>query len=144
MTAVLAPIEIVSIIDTPQKAYWLDTDLMEILVTREQSGGRYDVIRTTVQPGGGPPPHRHAREDELFYVIDGEFEFIRNDEIFTAGPGTSVFLPRGSVHTFKNVGDTAGRLFVVATPSGFAEFVADGGSRPPIALSSPSPRPARS
>jgi quercetin dioxygenase-like cupin family protein len=128
VTAALAPNETVTVVDTAQKSYWLGTDLTEVLVTREQSGGRYDVIRTTVQPGGGPPPHRHAREDELFYVLDGEFEFIRNDEVFTAGPRTSVFLPRGAVHTFRNVGETAGTLFVVATPSGFAEFVADGGS----------------
>jgi quercetin dioxygenase-like cupin family protein len=125
VTAILAPAsDIVTIINEPTKAYWLDTDLMEVLVTREQSGGRYDVVRGTIQPGGGPPPHRHAREDELFYVVAGEFEFIRNDEIFIAGAGTSVFLPRGSVHTFKNVGARAGTLIVVTTPSGFADFVA--------------------
>src|SRR5688572_7615588 len=102
---------------------------MELLVTREQSGGKYDVVRTTVQPGGGPPPHSHSREDELFYVAAGEFEFIRNDEIFTATAGACVFLPRGSVHTFKNVGDAPGTLIVITTPSGFAEFVVDGGNK---------------
>jgi len=112
---------------TPQHAYWLGTDLMEVLITREQSRGQYDVIRTTVQPGGGPPPHRHSREDELFYVVAGEFEFIRNDEHFTAGAGACVFLPRGCVHTFKNVGQAAGTLIVVTTPSGFADFVAAAG-----------------
>jgi quercetin dioxygenase-like cupin family protein len=128
VTETLAPAtDIVTVTNESTKAYWLDTDLLEVLVTREQSGGRYDVLRTTVQPGGGPPPHRHAREDELFYVVAGEFQFIRNDEIFTAGAGTSVFLPRGSVHTFKNVGPTSGTLIVVTTPSGFADFVAAAG-----------------
>ena len=100
---------------------------MEVLVTREQSRGRYDVLRATVQPGGGPPPHSHSREDELFYVVDGEFEFICNDQRFGASAGTSVFLPRGSVHNFKNVGQAPGTLIVITTPSSFAEFVADGG-----------------
>ena len=129
MTATLASAtDIVTVINEPATAYCLDTDLMELLVTREQSGGKYDVVRTTVQPGGGPPPHTHAREDELFYVIAGEFEFIRNDEIFAAGAGACVFLPRGSVHTFKNIGENAGTLIVVTTPSGFAQFVVDGGN----------------
>ena len=137
MTAMLAPAtDIVTVTTTPAKAYWVDTDLMEILVTREQSGGRYDVIRATVQPGGGPPPHCHSREDEMFYVLAGEFEFVRNDERFTATAGASVFLPRGSVHKFKNVGDAAGTLIVVTTPSGFAEFVADAGE-PAIDRNSP-------
>jgi quercetin dioxygenase-like cupin family protein len=129
VTATIAPaIDTVTVTTTPAKAYWLDTELMEILVSREQSGGRYDVIRATVPPGGGPPPHCHSREDELFYVLAGEFEFIRDDERFTAAAGTSVFLPRGSVHGFKNVGPTGGTLIVVTTPSAFAEFVADAGS----------------
>ena len=130
MTATLAPAPVaeqVTVTTTPTKAYWLDRELMEILVDRQQSGGKYDVVRATVPPAGGPPPHCHSREDELFYVVAGEFEFLRDDARFTAGPGTSVFLPRGSVHCFKNVGETVGTLIVVTTPSGFAEFVADAG-----------------
>jgi quercetin dioxygenase-like cupin family protein len=117
----------VTIIRHPAEAHWLDGDLAELLVTAEQTGGKYDVIRTTIRPGGGPPPHAHSREDEMFYIVRGAFQFVFNDRAFTAGAGECVFLPRGSVHTFKNVGETAGELIVVTTPSGFAEFVADAG-----------------
>ncbi|MEA2707916.1 MAG: hypothetical protein QOF78_517 [Phycisphaerales bacterium] len=128
MTTTLAPAnDIVTVTAAPEKAYWLDTDLMEVLVNREQSRGQYDVLRATVQPAGGPPPHCHSREDELFYVVAGEFQFICNDQVFTGGAGTSVFVPRGSVHNFKNVGQTRGTLIVITTPSGFADFVADAG-----------------
>ena len=128
MTAVAVPNDVVTIIRNPEEAYWLDADLGEILVTHQQSAGKYDVVRTTVAPGGGPPPHRHSREDEMFYVADGTFEFILNETKFTTGPGGCAFLPRGSAHTFKNVGDTYGTLIVFTTPSGFAEFVADAGT----------------
>ena len=130
MTATLAPAfvnDTVTITTTPAKAYWLDRELMEVLVDRQQSGGKYDVVRATLPPAGGPPPHCHSREDELFYVVAGEFEFVRDDARFTATAGATVFLPRGSVHCFKNVGSREGTLIVVTTPSGFAEFVADAG-----------------
>jgi quercetin dioxygenase-like cupin family protein len=119
--------ESVTVVRAPAEAYWLDADLLEILITREQSGGAYDVVRTTVAPGGGPPPHRHRHEDELFYIVDGTFQFLLEDRLFIAIAGQSVFLPRGSVHTFRNIGQTRGTLIVVTTPSGFADFVADAG-----------------
>lgn len=125
--AAVAPSRIVTVAAAAAEAHWLGVELMEPLVTPQMSGGRYDVVRATVAPGGGPPPHRHSREDELFYVVDGTFQFVRDDAFFTAGPGTSCFLPRGTVHCFKNVGETTGTLIVVATPSGFADFCADAG-----------------
>src|SRR5688572_3260605 len=104
-------------------AYWLVTDLMEILCT----GGTRDVVHTTVRPDGGTPPHVHRKEDELFYVIDGTFEFVYGDRRFTAGAGTALYLPRNVVHRFKNVGLTDGRLLVIVDPGGFAKFVATTG-----------------
>ena len=131
MTTTVAPVinptQLVTVTESSADAHWLGVELMEVLVTPAMSGGRYDVVRATVRPAGGPPPHRHSREDELFHVVDGTFQFICNDAFFTAGPGTSVFLPRGTIHCFKNVGERTGTLIVIATPSGFAGFVADAG-----------------
>src|SRR5215207_1217391 len=99
MTTTVAPVinptQLVTVTESSADAHWLGVELMEVLVTPAMTGGRYDVVRATVAPGGGPPPHRHSREDELFYVVDGTFQFIHNDTVFTAGPGTSCFLPRG-------------------------------------------------
>jgi quercetin dioxygenase-like cupin family protein len=115
----------VTVLREVPEAHWLGPELTEILVTPERSLGKYDVARQTIAPQGGPPPHRHAREDEMFYVVDGQFEFVANEEVFAGGPGTSVFLPRGTIHRFKNVGERAGELIIICTPSGFADFVVE-------------------
>lgn len=109
------------------EAYWVQQELLEFFVTREQTGGAYDALRLTVGPGGGPPPHLHRHEDELFYVIAGQFEFQLGEESIRGGPGTCLFLPRNVIHRFQNVGETTGSVVIVATPSGFADFVREAG-----------------
>jgi mannose-6-phosphate isomerase-like protein (cupin superfamily) len=74
-----------------------------------------------VPPGGGAPPHIHPREDESFYVVDGEFEFSRDGETIKAGPGSLVYVPRGSLHAFENVGGGRGTLLLSQTPGGLHE-----------------------
>ncbi len=108
-----------------RRSYWLGGDLGTPLVTADMSGGNYDLLHTRVFPGGGPPPHIHRNEDELFYVIDGSFAFVLGDQTFTAGAGACFFLPRGVVHTFRNIGEQPGHLIVAATPSGFLDFADD-------------------
>jgi len=91
-------------------------------LTGDQTGGRYTVFTSITQPGGGPPPHRHENEDEWFLVQEGRAEFF-NGEAWTEVPvGTSVFMQRGTVHTFRNAGDTPLKLLVQASPSGFETF----------------------
>jgi quercetin dioxygenase-like cupin family protein len=100
-------------------AYWLVTALMEPqLATAE-----LDVVHVTSTPSDGPPPHRHSREDELFYIIDGRFELIFDDTHFLAEKGDALFLPRNSIHTYANVGASAGRMLAITKPGGFAKFV---------------------
>jgi quercetin dioxygenase-like cupin family protein len=93
----------------------------------DDTGGAYALGETIAPPGGGPPPHVHHREDELFYIIEGDFAFVLGNQRFRGGPGTTAFLPRGVVHTFKNVGSSPGRFLVLATPAGFGGFVAEAG-----------------
>jgi quercetin dioxygenase-like cupin family protein len=76
----------------------------------------------TVPPGGGPPPHRHLAEDELFIVLSGREEFLVNGAWTPVEPGTVVYLPRGTVHTFRNVGDVPSQHWVLTTPGGFDRF----------------------
>jgi quercetin dioxygenase-like cupin family protein len=111
-----------------RESYWIQTELMELLVTPAQSGGAYDLVRTTVPPGGGPPPHLHRNEDELFYVVSGEFEFLLGNEVIHGGAGTALFLPRNVIHSFLNVGEETGQVIVATTPSGFADFVREVGT----------------
>jgi quercetin dioxygenase-like cupin family protein len=75
-----------------------------------------------VAPGTGPVPHRHSREDESFYILDGLLEFRIGERIFTAGPGSFLFAPKGIPHTFKNVGTTPARALVIISPAGLEKF----------------------
>lgn len=100
-------------------------DVITFKLGPAETGGQYVLGETVVPPGGGPPPHRHNREDELFYVLDGDFVFALDGKTIAGSRGFSAFLPKGSLHTFKNVGDHPGRFLVVATPCGFEQFITD-------------------
>jgi quercetin dioxygenase-like cupin family protein len=103
-------------------AYWGPGDRYTFLVTGEESGGAYFAMEALVPPGGGPPPHIHTREDETFYLIEGQIEFLLGDRRIAAGPGDFVNVPRGSVHCFHNAGTTTARLVLTFTPAGIEKF----------------------
>jgi mannose-6-phosphate isomerase-like protein (cupin superfamily) len=115
-------------------------DLVTLKTVGADTGGAYAVWEDTVPPRGGPPPHVHHREDESFYVLEGEFEFFRQGEApLRAAAGDWVRTPRGVAHTFTNVGQTTGRLLAVAVPAGMERFLAAVG-RPVAAGEAPAPR----
>jgi mannose-6-phosphate isomerase-like protein (cupin superfamily) len=80
------------------------------------------VIEEVVPPAVAAPFHRHAREDEISYVIEGTFRIWRGGEVLDVGPGGIALLPRRQVHTFKNIGAGTGRLLTVIHPAGFERF----------------------
>ncbi len=98
------------------------SDTATIKIRGRDTGGVFTQIETIVDPHAGPPPHIHHREDETFFVIEGEFEFICDGKRTTGGPGTIAHLPRGVAHCFRNVGDIRGRVLVTVTPAGFEDF----------------------
>jgi quercetin dioxygenase-like cupin family protein len=75
-------------------------------------------------PGGGPPPHYHLNEDETFHVIERRVAFLLNEAWNEVGPGGTAFMPRGVVHTFKNIGDQPSRMLITTAPSGIEKFFA--------------------
>jgi quercetin dioxygenase-like cupin family protein len=91
-------------------------------VTGEESGGAYFAMEALVPPGGGPPPHIHTREDETFYLLEGQIEFLLDDESVVAGPGDFVNVPRGTVHRFQNTGTDTARLVLTFTPAGIEHW----------------------
>lgn len=82
------------------------------------------VVTAITPPGGGPPPHYHQNEDEWFHVEEGRVAFFHDGQWHELGPGGSAFMPRNSIHTFKNVGDTPSRMRITASPAGFETFFA--------------------
>jgi len=78
-------------------------------VVSEDTGGAFALAEAITPPEGGPPPHVHHREDEAFYVLEGELEFMTEDGTIRAGAGSFVHVPKGTLHTYKNVGMTSAR-----------------------------------
>ena len=68
------------------------------------------------------PLHRHAREDEYSYVVEGRVGALLGDEVVLAGPGDLIFKPRNQWHTFWNAGDEPARLLEIISPAGFERF----------------------
>lgn len=95
-----------------------------ILLNGVQTGGRFTLFSEITPPGGGPPPHYHEREDEHFFVLEGRASFYADGQWTEVPAGTAVFMPRGVVHAFKNVGDTPLRQIIETSPSGFENFFA--------------------
>jgi hypothetical protein len=98
------------------------------------SGGALSLAEVLVHAGGEPPLHVHAREDEIFYVLEGEVTFMRGLEQIEADAGTSVVLPRGIQHGFA-LRTPEARMLVMATPAGleaaFRAFSAPSPEGPP-------------
>jgi quercetin dioxygenase-like cupin family protein len=107
--------------------FWLAGDHLTFKVGRDEAGGNFAMATNWVAPGGGPPPHLHRGDDEMFYVFEGTMLFMEGARTFVGGPGTAVYLKRGVPHTFKNVGETPARFAVIAVPGLFETFVKECG-----------------
>ena len=107
--------------------FWILGDRVTCKLGPEHTNAAFSLAEISNAPGGGPPPHVHAREDEMFVVLEGTFSFFLGDRPFRGGPGACVYLPKGIPHTFKNVGEGTGRFLAFATPCGFEQFVASVG-----------------
>lgn len=99
-------------------------DRVTFYLTGESTAGRCTSFLIETPPGGGPPPHRHDREDEWFLVLEGRAEFLSDGRWTEVEAGASVFAPRTSVHAFRNVGESLLKLLVHTAPSGFEHFFA--------------------
>ncbi len=93
--------------------------LSQLIVFKKRAeAGPYTLLESIDQPHSGPPPHIHHTQDEAFYVLEGQYEFLCGEETITAGPGSFMHIPRGTVHTLQNVGEGPARALVLLTPPG--------------------------
>jgi quercetin dioxygenase-like cupin family protein len=103
------------------EAVWYGDSLFEFLVPSEATGGTLSVLRATLAEGFGPPRHIHTREDEVFHVLEGDVCFELDGRRLLAGPGTSVWMPRGVPHTFRVQSPVAVMLGIM-TPGEFEQL----------------------
>jgi quercetin dioxygenase-like cupin family protein len=116
-------------------------DTYTVLLSGEQTAGRFALIDMLVPAGGGPPPHRHDFE-ECFHVLEGSVEVtLRHSPPVRLRAGETVNIPANAPHSFRNVADVPARLLCTAAPAGLEKFFAEFGDRvdsrtsPPPALS---------
>jgi mannose-6-phosphate isomerase-like protein (cupin superfamily) len=79
---------------------WENGNLTTNLAEKKDTNGAYLLVEAMLAPGTEPPPHVHTREDEFFYVLEGEFDVYIGKEAFKVGTGECVFLPRFRPHAF--------------------------------------------
>lgn len=91
-------------------------------VAAADSDGQLAFFQLLAPPMSGPPRHVHSREDELFYVLEGELVFELDGQRFPVEAGGTVFLRRGVVHAYQNFTERDARLLIATTPGGFSEF----------------------
>lgn len=90
-----------------------------------ETGGAMSITEILVAPLNGPRLHRHHREDELWFVVEGDFRFKAGDRILHASTGGLAFGPRGIAHCFQNVGAEPATLLAITAPSGLDRFFED-------------------
>jgi quercetin dioxygenase-like cupin family protein len=95
-----------------------------VRVSAEDSGGAMTVLEE-VEPMSDTPLHVHSREDELFYIVEGEHVITLGDEEHRLGPGEAIFAPRGIPHAQRRVEPGKGHELIVVTPGGFEQFFRD-------------------
>ena len=90
-------------------------------VASERTGGAYSLFEAVAQPRGSVPPHIHHREDECFYILESEFEFMIEGQSVRTSTGSLIYIPKGTLHSYENITESLGRMLVSQTPGGSYE-----------------------
>lgn len=97
-------------------------DVYRFLATGDDTDGKYAQFEALVPPGGGPPPHVHSREEEGFYVLEGEITFQVGDRRVVATAGMFANMPVGTPHSFKNESDKPAKMLITLAPAGLEKM----------------------
>ncbi len=97
-------------------------DIYRFLATGTETDGKYAMWEAIVPPGGGPPPHVHSREEEGFFVLEGEITFQIGDDQIVAKAGNFANMPIGTPHSFKNKSNTTAKMLITISPAGLEQM----------------------
>lgn len=106
------------------EARWWFAALAVIKATAADTGGQMTIVEMWEPPGAQAPLHVHHREDEAFWILEGDVSIQVGDETIEASAGDYAFGPRDIPHTYK-VGDAGCRMLFICTPGGFEGLVRD-------------------
>jgi quercetin dioxygenase-like cupin family protein len=108
------------------KAGFLGSIGVRFMLGGEESGGGFALVEHPMSPRAlAAPLHRHTREDEYSYVLEGRVGALLGDELLVGSPGDLIFKPRNQWHTFWNAGDEPARILEIISPAGFERFFAE-------------------
>jgi quercetin dioxygenase-like cupin family protein len=108
------------------RAGFLGTIGVRFMIDGEEAGDRFSLVEHPLSARAlAAPLHRHAREDEYSYVVEGQVGALLGEEVVIGGPGDLIFKPRNQWHTFWNAGDQPARLLEIISPAGFERFFAE-------------------
>ncbi len=97
-------------------------DIYRFLATGDETDGKYATWEAIVPPGGGPPPHVHSREEEGFFILEGEITFQIGDDRIVAKAGTFANMPIGTPHSFKNESNSTAKMLITIAPAGLEQM----------------------
>jgi quercetin dioxygenase-like cupin family protein len=99
---------------------------VRFMIDGQEAGDRFSLVEHPLSARAlAAPLHRHAREDEYSYVVEGQVGALLGEEVVIGGPGHLIFKPRNQWHTFWNAGDQPARLLEIISPAGFERFFAE-------------------
>jgi quercetin dioxygenase-like cupin family protein len=104
------------------EARWWFGSLAEIKATAADTGGQMTIVEVTEPPGSEAPLHVHHRDDEGFWILEGDVTFEVGDETIKASAGDYVFGPRHIPHRFT-VGDAGCRMLFILVPGGIEDVI---------------------
>ena len=105
------------------KAGFLGSIGVRFMIDGDETAERFSLVEHPLGPRAlAAPLHRHNREDEYSYVLEGRMGALLGDDVVKAGPGDLVHKPRGQWHTFWNAGDEPARILEIISPAGFERF----------------------
>ncbi|MEM9545544.1 MAG: cupin domain-containing protein [Bacteroidota bacterium] len=110
-------IPIHSAYNTAETFVFPDAITLKILLSGKYTNGNQAIFEDIVQPGVGPGRHIHHNQDETFFFLEGDFIAEVDGKMYEFKPGDVAFVPRGTVHAFKNIGKTTGRLRYIFSPA---------------------------
>jgi quercetin dioxygenase-like cupin family protein len=100
---------------------WENGNLTTNLAEKKDTNGAFLLVEAMLAPGTEPPPHVHTREDELFYVLEGEFDVYVGKDAFKVQAGECVFMPRFRPHAFV-IRSPRLRVLALFTPAGLDDY----------------------
>jgi len=108
------------------KAGFIGSIGVRFMIEGNESGGGFSLVEHPMSARAlAAPLHRHTREDEYSYVLEGRVGALLGDEVVIGGPGDLIFKPRHQWHTFWNAGDEPARLLEIISPAGFEQYFAE-------------------